>query len=61
MTSLLHVSHGPDFYEITVRDHTIVHIRKFIGDSQTPRDVDLDELSDDVRSTILCELFDHLQ
>jgi len=60
MTALLNIPYGPDFYEVTVRDHLIVRIRKYIGDSQTPREVELDDLSEDVQYTILNRMADHI-
>jgi hypothetical protein len=53
MTIMVNVLVGADFYAVTVRDSTICRIQKFLGDSQLLREVELEDLSEDVQAAII--------
>jgi hypothetical protein len=49
----VHLFIGDDLYEITVNGHTIISIKKFLGASQTPRDLNFHDLSESIQNQIL--------
>lgn len=56
ITRTLHIRHYYDFYEVIVRDSTIVSITKFAGESQHPRELSYESLPDNVKSQITEQL-----
>jgi hypothetical protein len=52
-TTIVHVSHLYDLYEVSLRDNVIIRVDKYIGDTQLPREVNFNDLSEVVQNAIL--------
>lgn len=56
MTCLLNIHYDSDLYQFVIKDNRITRVTKFCGDSQYMREMEFDDVGDDVKKLLVEEL-----
>lgn len=56
MTALINIHFDADLYQFVIKDNRITRVTKFCGDSQYMREMEFDDVGDDVKRLLIEEL-----
>ena len=59
MTALINIHFDSDLYQFVIKENRITRVTKFCGDSQYMREMEFDDVGDDVKRLLVEELNQH--